>query len=54
MMVGLVAAGLDRVHERIAGRFGRAEPQARMGAFVLELLAGPPRVNCWSFAGHAG
>jgi len=29
MMVDLVVAGLDRVHERIAGRFGRAEPQVR-------------------------
>jgi hypothetical protein len=26
-MMDLVAAELDRVHERIAGRFGRAEPR---------------------------
>jgi len=31
MVVELVAAELDRVHERIAGpRFGRAEPRARV------------------------
>jgi hypothetical protein len=40
----------DRLLERIAGRFGRAEPQARARAFVLGL----PRVNCWSIAGTPG
>ena len=25
-----------------------------MAAFVRGLLAGLPRVNCWSIAGHAG
>ena len=26
MMVDLVAAGLDQLHERISGRFARADP----------------------------
>jgi hypothetical protein len=29
MVVELVAGELDRVHERMAGRFGQAEPRAR-------------------------
>jgi len=39
---------------RIGGRFGRVEPRRRMAAFVRGLLAGLPRVNCWSIAEHAG
>jgi len=39
---------------RIGGRFGRVEPRKRMAAFVRSLLAGLPRVNCWSIAEHAG
>jgi SRSO17 transposase len=30
------------------------EARRRAGAFVLGLLAGLPRVNCWSIAEHAG
>jgi len=30
MVVDLVAAELERVHERIGGRFARAEPRARV------------------------
>ena len=30
------------------------EPRRRMAAFVRALLAGLPRVNCWSIAEHAG
>ena len=40
--------------ERIAGRFGRVEPRRRIRLFVLGLLAGLPRVNCWTIAEHAG
>ena len=47
-------AGLDEVLSRIAGRFARVEPRRRARAFVLGLLAGLPRVNCWTIAEHAG
>jgi hypothetical protein len=36
------------------GRFARVEPRRRARAFVLGLLAGLPRVNCWTIAEHAG
>ena len=39
---------------RVGGRFARIEPRRRMAAFVRGLLAGLPRVNCWSIAEHAG
>jgi SRSO17 transposase len=39
---------------RIAGRFARVEPRRRAGSFVLGLLAGLPRTNCWTIAEHAG
>jgi hypothetical protein len=39
---------------RVDGRFARVEPRRRMAAFVRGLLAGLPRVNCWSIAEHAG
>ena len=39
---------------RIAGRFGRVEPRRRARAFVLGLLSGLPRKNCWSIAEYAG
>jgi len=39
---------------RVGGRFARVEPRRRMAAFVAGLLAGLPRVNCWSIAEHAG
>jgi hypothetical protein len=35
----IAAAEVDAVHERIAGRFARSEPRAR----VREYLAGPGR-----------
>ena len=54
MVVGLVAGELDRVHERIAGRFGRAEPRARMREYVSGLVAGLERKNGWTLAEHAG
>ncbi len=53
-MVDLVAAELDQVHERIAGRFGRAEPRARVREYVSGLVAGLERKNGWTLAEWAG
>ena len=39
---------------RVGGRFARVEPRRRMASFVRGLLAGLPRVNCWSIAEQAG
>src|SRR5690242_2438412 len=39
---------------RVGARFGRVEPRRRMASFVRGLLAGLPRVNCWTVAEHAG
>jgi SRSO17 transposase len=44
----------DELVDRIAGRFGRVEPRRRARAFVLGLIAGLPRKNCWTIAEHAG
>ena len=44
----------DELMLRVGGRFARVEPRRRLAAFVLGLLAGLPRVNCWSIAEHAG
>src|SRR5439155_14908024 len=54
MMMDLVAAGLDELHERIAGRFARAEPRARMREYVAGLVAGLERKNGWTLAERAG
>jgi hypothetical protein len=54
VVVDLAADELDRVHERIAGRFGRAEPRARMRGYVSGLLAGLERKNGWTLAEQAG
>jgi SRSO17 transposase len=54
MMMDLVAAGLDQLHERIAGRFGRAEPRARVREYVSGLVAGLERKNGWTLAEWAG
>src|ERR1700733_15234701 len=54
MMMDLVAAELDRVHERIAGRFARAEPRARVREYVSGLVAGLERKNGWTLAEWAG
>src|SRR6478736_1735522 len=48
MMVDVVAAGLDQLHERIAGRFGRAG--ARVREYVSGLVAGLERKNGWTLA----
>jgi SRSO17 transposase len=44
----------DELMLRVGTRFARVEPRRRMVAFVRGLLAGLPRVNCWSIAEHAG
>ena len=54
MLVDVVAAELDRVHERIAGRFGRAEPRARMREYLSGLVAGLERKNGWTLTEWAG
>src|SRR5580658_433497 len=54
MMVDVAAAELDRLHERIAGRFGRSEPRARVREYVSGLVAGLERRNGWTLAERAG
>ena len=54
MVVDLVVAELDRVHERIAGRFTRSEPRARVREYVSGLVAGLERKNGWTLAERAG
>src|SRR5579859_2638993 len=54
MMLDLVAAGLDELHERIAVRFARAEPRARVREYVSGLVAGLERKNGWTLAEWAG
>jgi SRSO17 transposase len=54
MVVDVVAGELDRVHERIAGRFARAEPRARVREYVSGLVAGLERKNGWTLAEWAG
>ncbi len=45
---------LDELMTRIGVRFRRVEPRRRARAFVLGLLAGLPRKNCWTIAEHVG
>jgi SRSO17 transposase len=47
-------AGLDDLLGVAGGRVARVEPRLRMRRFVLGMLAGLPRTNCWSLAEHAG
>jgi len=47
-------AEFEELMGRIAGRFARVEPRRRARAFVLGLLAGLRRKNCWTIAEHAG
>jgi SRSO17 transposase len=44
----------DELMGRIAGRFARVEPRRRARAFVLGLLSGLRRRNCWTIAELAG
>jgi len=45
---------LDELLTRTGSRFRRVEPRRRARAFVLGLLAGLRRKNCWTIAEHAG
>jgi SRSO17 transposase len=54
VVVDLVTAELDRVHERIGGRFARAEPRERVREYVSGLVAGLERKNGWTLAERAG
>jgi SRSO17 transposase len=54
MMMDLVAAGLGELHERISGRFARAEPRARVREYVSGLVTGLERKNGWTLAEWAG
>jgi len=56
---GLICPGrwreqFDELMGRIAGRFARVEPRRRARAFVLGLLSGLRRKNCWTIAEQAG
>ena len=53
-MMDVVAAGLDQLHERIAGRFARSEPRSRVREYVSGLVAGLERKNGWTLAEWAG
>jgi hypothetical protein len=44
------AAALEDMHRRIAGAFPRAEPQARVLAYLRGLLAQLQRRNGWTLA----
>ena len=44
----------DELMGRIAGRFAPVEPRRRARAFVLGLLSGLRRKNCWTIAEQAG
>src|SRR4029077_17142760 len=54
MMLDVVAAGLDELHERVAGRFARAEPRARVREYVSGLVTGLERKNGWTLGEWAG
>jgi SRSO17 transposase len=54
MVADIAAAELDAVHERIAGRFARAEPRARVREYLAGLVAGLERKNGWTLAERAG
>ncbi|WP_344925275.1 IS701 family transposase [Saccharopolyspora gregorii] len=54
MVVDVVLDQLDRVHERIAGRFTRSEPRARAREYMSGLVAGLERKNGWTLAEQAG
>ncbi|MFB9517482.1 hypothetical protein ACH435_01285 [Streptomyces purpureus] len=47
-------AMFDQVMGRIAGRFRRVETRATARAYLLGLLSGVERKNCWGLAEQAG
>ena len=54
VVLEMAAGELVRLHELIAGRFARAEPRARVRAYVSGLVAGLERKNGWTLAEQAG
>ncbi|GAB2852855.1 IS701 family transposase [Actinoallomurus bryophytorum] len=54
VVVDVVAAELDRVHVRMAGRFTRSEPRERVREYVSGLVAGLERKNGWTLAERSG
>jgi len=54
VVVDVVMADLDRLHDRVASRFARAEPRARVREYVSGLVAGLERKNGWTLAERAG
>ena len=54
VVTDLVVAELDRLHGRVAGRFGRSEPRQRVREYVSGLVAGLERKNGWTLAERAG
>jgi len=48
------AAAWERLHERIAHRFGRAEPRARVRRYLAGLLGRVERKNGWQLAEAIG
>jgi SRSO17 transposase len=54
VVLEMAAGELGRLHELIAGRFARAEPRARVRAYVSGLVAGLERKNGWTLAEQAG
>ncbi|WP_432574036.1 IS701 family transposase [Kineococcus sp. SYSU DK005] len=54
MVVDTALTELDRLHARIASRFARAEPRARVRTYVAGLAAGLERKNGWTLAEQAG
>jgi SRSO17 transposase len=52
--VGNWATQLDRLHNRIAGRFARSEPRRRAREYLRALLAPLQRKNSWQIAEQAG
>ncbi|GAB4431678.1 MAG: hypothetical protein Kow00106_25740 [Anaerolineae bacterium] len=48
------AAQLDELVERIGARFARAEPRARVKAYLKGLMSDIRRKNGWQLAEYAG
>ena len=54
MVVDLATDELERVLERVSGRFARAEPRSRVRRYVPGLVAVLERKNGWTLAEQAG
>jgi SRSO17 transposase len=54
VVVELSADELDRLLGRVAGRFSRAEPRARVRSYVAGLTAALEHKNGWTLAEQAG